>query len=128
MENSIQIAWDYLERTGDLGDPTIASKVLLESVETLVRRGERRVLMLSNKAISDYKRLCRPPVGVGHLIDPDCQICFGLGWVCENHPFQAWDEKGCQCGAACHANVSRPTVSKNPTSRRSYLGRQDDSR
>ncbi|WP_461318628.1 hypothetical protein [Bradyrhizobium barranii] len=56
MENSIQIAWDYLERTGDLGDPTIASKVLLDSVETLVRRGERRVLMLSNMAISDYKK------------------------------------------------------------------------
>lgn len=56
VENSIQIAWDYLERTGDLGDPTIASKVLLESVETQVRRGERRVLMLSNTAISDYKK------------------------------------------------------------------------
>jgi hypothetical protein len=56
MENSIQIAWDYLERTGDLGDPTIASQILLESVETLVRRGERRVLMLSNMAISDYKK------------------------------------------------------------------------
>lgn len=56
MGNSIQIAWDCLERTGDLGDPTIASKVLLEPVETLVRRGERRVLMLSNMAISDYKK------------------------------------------------------------------------
>ncbi len=56
MENSIQIAWDYLERTGDLGDPSIASKVLLESVETMVRRGERRILMLSNTAISDYKK------------------------------------------------------------------------
>ncbi|WLB24084.1 hypothetical protein [Bradyrhizobium japonicum] len=56
MENSIQIAWDYLERTGDLGDPKAASKVLLESVEALVRRGERRVLMLSNTAISDYQR------------------------------------------------------------------------
>ena len=56
MENSIQIAWDYLERTGDLGDPAIASKLLLESVETLVRRGERRVLMLSNMAINDYKK------------------------------------------------------------------------
>ncbi|MCS3932037.1 hypothetical protein M2175_007068 [Bradyrhizobium elkanii] len=33
MENSIQIAWDYLERTGNLGDPEVASKVLLESVE-----------------------------------------------------------------------------------------------
>jgi len=58
MENSIQIAWDYLERTGNLGDPEVASKVLLESVEAMVRRGEHRVLMLSNTAISDYKRLC----------------------------------------------------------------------
>ncbi|WP_245444367.1 hypothetical protein [Bradyrhizobium sp. Y36] len=56
MENSIQIAWDYLEGTGDLGDPSVAGKVLLESVETMVRRGERRVLMLSNTAISDYKK------------------------------------------------------------------------
>jgi hypothetical protein len=58
MENSIQIAWDYLERTGNLGDPEVASKVLLESVEAMVRRCEHRVLMLSNTAISDYKRLC----------------------------------------------------------------------
>ncbi len=33
------------------------------------------------------------------MIDPECQICFGLGWVCENHPFQPWNENGCQCGA-----------------------------
>jgi hypothetical protein len=29
MENSIRIAWDYLERTGDLGDPEVASRFLL---------------------------------------------------------------------------------------------------
>jgi hypothetical protein len=56
MENSIQIAWDYLERSGDLGDPQIASAVLLNSVESMVRLGERRRLMLSNRAISDYKK------------------------------------------------------------------------
>jgi hypothetical protein len=34
------------------------------------------------------------------MIDPECPICFGLGWVCENHPKRVWDEqKGCQCGA-----------------------------
>jgi hypothetical protein len=54
-KNSIQIAWDYLERSGDLGDPDIASEVLLSSVESMVRLGERRRLMLSNKAINDYK-------------------------------------------------------------------------
>ena len=26
MENSIQIAWDYLEATGELGDPELAAR------------------------------------------------------------------------------------------------------
>jgi hypothetical protein len=34
------------------------------------------------------------------MINPDCKICFGIGWVCENHPQRAWTEDlGCQCGA-----------------------------
>jgi hypothetical protein len=23
--------------------------------------------------------------------DPNCTICKGQGWVCENHPFVSWD-------------------------------------
>jgi hypothetical protein len=31
---------------------------------------------------------------------PDCPVCQGIGWVCENHPDKPWDgEKGCICGA-----------------------------
>ena len=56
MENSIQIAWDYLERTGDLGDPEVASRFLLETVEQMVRKGERRRLRLSNYAIYAYRK------------------------------------------------------------------------
>ena len=56
MESSMMIAWDYLERTGELGDPEIASRVLLDSIEGLIRNGERRKLMLSNKAIAAYQR------------------------------------------------------------------------
>lgn len=56
MENAIQIAWDYLERTGELGEPEVASRFLLDTVELMVRRGERRRLFLSNKAIDAYKR------------------------------------------------------------------------
>ncbi|MFY9958122.1 hypothetical protein [Bradyrhizobium sp.] len=55
VESSFQIAWDYLERTGELGNPEVASQVLLETVETMVMRGERRKLLLSNKAINAYK-------------------------------------------------------------------------
>ncbi|MDO8398354.1 MAG: hypothetical protein Q7T45_11100 [Bradyrhizobium sp.] len=56
MERSIQIAWDYLERSGELGEPEAASRVLLDSVELMVRHGERRQLVLSNRAIDAYKR------------------------------------------------------------------------
>jgi hypothetical protein len=56
MENSVQIAWDYLERTGELGEPEVASRFLLDTIEVMVRRGERRRLILSNKAIDAYKQ------------------------------------------------------------------------
>jgi hypothetical protein len=56
METSIQIAWDYLERTGDLGDPEVASRFLLGAVEQMVRNGERRRLLLSNSAIDAYRK------------------------------------------------------------------------
>jgi hypothetical protein len=60
MENSIQIAWDYLERTGQIDDPEFTSAFLLENVEHAVRMGERRQLMLTNRAISAYERLKEP--------------------------------------------------------------------
>ena len=56
MESAIHIAWEYLDRTGELGDPEIAARVLLDAVEGMVREGEKRPLMLSNKAIDAYKR------------------------------------------------------------------------
>jgi len=56
IENSFQIAWDYLEATGELGHPDTAANHLLDTIETMVRRGERRRLLLSNKAIAAYQR------------------------------------------------------------------------
>ncbi len=56
IERSIQIAWDYLDRTGQLGEPEIAARVLLDTVQRLMRGGEHRPLMLSNKAIDAYTR------------------------------------------------------------------------
>jgi hypothetical protein len=54
MEKSIEIAWDYLERTGQIDDPEFTSKFLLASVEHAVRMGERR------HAISAFERLRTP--------------------------------------------------------------------
>ena len=56
MENSIQIAWDFLEGTDELGDPEVAARFLTDAVEILIRRGETRKLMLANRAIDAYKR------------------------------------------------------------------------
>ena len=56
IQNSIQIAWDYLERSGELGNPGIASKVLSDTIDILIRRGERRKILLANKAIDAYRR------------------------------------------------------------------------
>ena len=55
MENSIQIAWDYLELTGDIDEPAATSRFLSDYIEGLIRRGERRRLTLSNKAITAYQ-------------------------------------------------------------------------
>jgi hypothetical protein len=55
-ENSFQIAWDYLEATGELGNPDRAAQHLLNTIEAMIRQGERRQLLLANKAIAAYQR------------------------------------------------------------------------
>ena len=57
MEVAIEIAWDYLERTGQIADPEFTSRFLLDTIERLVRNGERRRLWLSNRAITSYEQL-----------------------------------------------------------------------
>jgi hypothetical protein len=45
------------------------------------------------------------------MTDRNCRVCFGLGWVCENHPEEPWDKDlGCACGAGipCECNDSDP--------------------
>ena len=56
IENSIQIAWDYLERTGEIEDAAVATRFLYDPIGLMIRRGERRRLALSNRAITAYKR------------------------------------------------------------------------
>ena len=56
IENSFQIAWDYLEATGELGNPDAAARHLLDTIEAMIRQGERRRLLLSNRSIASYQR------------------------------------------------------------------------
>jgi hypothetical protein len=54
---SFQIAWDYLEATGELGNnPDRAAQHLLDTIEVMIKYGERRRLVLSNRAIASYQR------------------------------------------------------------------------
>jgi hypothetical protein len=59
MEYAVQIAWDYLERTDQIADGAFASRFLMTTVEDMMRQGERRRLLLSNRAITTYERLKR---------------------------------------------------------------------
>jgi hypothetical protein len=56
VENSFHIAWNYLEATGELGNPDTAARHLLDTIEVMIRHGERRRLLLSNRAIASYQR------------------------------------------------------------------------
>jgi len=55
LEESFQIAWEFLERTDELGDAAAASPFLSDTIETMIRRGQRNRLALSNRAISAYQ-------------------------------------------------------------------------
>jgi hypothetical protein len=46
------------------------------------------------------------------MIDPN--VCFGVGWVFENHPTRAWDKKGCQCGAGMPCECQRTDSLDHP--------------
>lgn len=56
VETSFRIAWDYIEGTGELEDHDMTARLLLDTIETMIRQGERRRLLLANKAISAYQR------------------------------------------------------------------------
>lgn len=57
LEESFEIAWDYLERTGELGDAVTASHFLSDEIAIMIREGQRNRLTLSNRAIGAYLRI-----------------------------------------------------------------------
>ncbi len=56
IENSLQIAWDFLDRSGGIADPQQAAEILLQSIKTQILKGESRTLMLSNRAIAAFEQ------------------------------------------------------------------------
>lgn len=56
VENAFMIAWEYLQATGELDDPEASARELLDTIEAMMQRGERRRLLLANVAINVYQR------------------------------------------------------------------------
>jgi hypothetical protein len=61
---SLEIAWDYLEATGELGNPDRAAEHLLDTIEVMIRHGERRDRFfsptgrLAPTSVSERSRSC----------------------------------------------------------------------
>ena len=56
IQQSFEIAWSVLERSGELGDREQSSQFLVDEISELIRSGQRHRLMLSNLAIDAYRR------------------------------------------------------------------------
>ena len=54
-----QIAWEFLERSGEIDDPEELDQFLIGKIERMIGQGQRNRLALSNRAIAafrDYRR------------------------------------------------------------------------
>jgi hypothetical protein len=54
LEESVNIAWVYLDRSGDLGNGDNA-RFLTDTIELMIRCGQRNRMFLANKAIMKYR-------------------------------------------------------------------------
>lgn len=53
---SFEIAWRYLDQSGLLtGEPKDSARFILNRIDRMMLRGERRRLLLSNAAIDAYR-------------------------------------------------------------------------
>lgn len=64
LEESFDIAWSFLEKSGELREAAESANIILDCIEQQVLAGERRTLMLANRAISAYRaHVSKAPAG-----------------------------------------------------------------
>jgi hypothetical protein len=56
IEEAFEIAWNVLDRAGELGDRECAVAFLSNKIIGMVNRGEKRRLLLTNQAIDAYRQ------------------------------------------------------------------------
>ncbi len=60
LEESVRIAIDFLDRTGEIDDLGEACRFLVGKVESMMAQGQCNKLLLANRAISAYQSYRRP--------------------------------------------------------------------
>jgi hypothetical protein len=55
LEETIQIAWNFLDRSGEIDDAAEANRFLAGKIEFMIRQGQRNKLLLSNRAIAAFQ-------------------------------------------------------------------------
>jgi hypothetical protein len=55
LEEAFDIAWDYLDRTGEVEGVYTAGRIVSDIIERMIRRGITNKLLLANKAIDQFK-------------------------------------------------------------------------
>jgi hypothetical protein len=63
LEESVNIAWMYMQRSGELGNGD-AARFLTDTIELMIRRGQRNRMFLANKAIIGYRESRRHVVPI----------------------------------------------------------------
>ncbi|MGK7062687.1 hypothetical protein AB4853_40125 [Bradyrhizobium sp. 1050_B9_N1_2] len=61
IEDSFNIAWGFLERSGRLRDEETCTEFLIRFIEEQIRSGERRPMMIANRAIDTYQSIAVEP-------------------------------------------------------------------
>ena len=56
VEHTLQIAWDYLERSGEITNQQESAELLLTNIRLQLLRGERRTIAIANRAIAAHQR------------------------------------------------------------------------
>jgi hypothetical protein len=59
LEESVRIAVNFLERTGEVDDVGETCQFLVNKIGFMIAQGERNRLLLSNRAITAYQRYRR---------------------------------------------------------------------
>jgi hypothetical protein len=67
MANAMQIALNYLQRSGEIDDYAETCEFLADKVESMMRQGQRNRLILANRAITAFQnyrtaRTIEPPL------------------------------------------------------------------